>query len=197
MCRGPWRATVHVVAGVGHNWSNWSWTHKPLKPVNFIFQVCIWFFNILNIPCLILLSLQFSSIAQSCLTLWDPMDYSMPGLPVHHQLRGLLKLMSTELVMSSNQLILCCHLLLLPSIFPSITVFSNESVPHIRWPKYWSFTSTSVLPMNTQDQSPLGWTGWISLQSKGLSRVFSNTTVQKHQFFGTQPSSQSNSHIHT
>ena len=57
--------------------------------------------------------------------------------------------------------------------------------------------STSVLPMNTQDSSPLGWTGWISLQSKGLSRVFSNTTVQKHQFFGTQLSSQSNSHIHT
>ena len=57
--------------------------------------------------------------------------------------------------------------------------------------------STSVLPMNTQDWSPLGWTGWISLQSKGLSRVFSNTTVQKHQFFGAQPSSQSNSHIHT
>ena len=56
---------------------------------------------------------------------------------------------------------------------------------------------TSILPMNTQDWSPLGWTGWISLQSKGLSRVFSNTTVQKHQFFGTQPSSQSNSHIHT
>jgi len=57
--------------------------------------------------------------------------------------------------------------------------------------------SASVLPMNTQDWSPLGWTCWISLQSKGLSRVFSNTTVQKHQFFGTQPSSQSNSHIHT
>ena len=57
--------------------------------------------------------------------------------------------------------------------------------------------STSVLQMNTQDWSPLGWTGWTSLQSKGLSRVFSNTTVQKHQFFGTQPSSQSNSHIHT
>ena len=57
--------------------------------------------------------------------------------------------------------------------------------------------SASVPPMNTQDWSPLGWTGWISLQSKGLSRVFSNTTVQKHQFFGTQPSSQSNSHIHT
>ena len=57
--------------------------------------------------------------------------------------------------------------------------------------------ATSVLPVNTQDRSPLGWTGWISLQPKGLSRVFSNTTVQKHQFFSIQPSSQSNSHIHT
>ena len=68
----------------------------------------------------------------------------------------------------------------------SIRVFSNESALHIRWPKYWISASTSVLPMNTQDWSPLGWTDWISLQSKGLSRVFSNTTVQKHQFFGTQ-----------
>ena len=181
MCRGPWRATVHVVAGVGHNWSNWSWTHKPLKPVNFIFQVCIWFFNILNIPCLILLSLQFSSIAQSCLTLWDPMDYSMPGLPVHHQLP---EFTQTHLHWVSDA-IQPPHPLSSPppSIFPSIRVFSNESALHIRWPKYWSFTSTSVLTTNTQDWSPLGWTGWISLQSKGLSRVFSNTTVQKHQFF--------------
>ena len=61
----------------------------------------------------------------------------------------------------------------------------------------WVSASTSVLPMNTQDWSPLGWTGWISVQSKGLSRVFSNTTVQKHQFFSAQLSSQSNSHIHT
>ena len=81
--------------------------------------------------------------------------------------------------------------------FPSIRVFSNESTLRMRWPKYWSFSSSSVLPMNTQDWSPLGWTSWISLQSKGLSRVFSNTTLQKHQFFGSQLSSQSNSHIHT
>ena len=73
-------------------------------------------------------------------------------------------------------------LLLLPSIFPSIRVVSNESALCIRWPKYWSSASTSVLPMNTQDWSPLGWTGCISLQSKGLSGLFSNTTVQKHQF---------------
>ena len=91
-------------------------------------------------------------------------------------------------------LILCHPRLLPPSIFPSIRVFSIESVLHIRWTVS---ASTSVLPMNTQDWSPLGWTGWTSLQSKGLSRVFSNTTVQKHQFFGAQLSSQSNSHIHT
>jgi len=101
--------------------------------------------------------------------------------------RGSPKPMFIESVMSSNHLIICWPLLLLPSIFPSIRVFSNESALHIRWPKYWSFSpSKSVLPMNTQYWSPLGWTGLISLQSKGLSRVFCNTTVQKHPFFGTQ-----------
>ena len=78
--------------------------------------------------------------------------------------------MSIESVMPSNHLILCCPLFLLPSIFPSIRVFSSESVLHMRWPNGVS-ASASVLPMNTQDWSPLGWTGWISLQSKGLSRV--------------------------
>ena len=96
------------------------------------------------------------------------------------------KFMSIESVMPSNHLILCCPFLFLPSIIPSIRVFSNESVLHIRWPKDWVSASTSVLPMNTQDWSPLGWTRWISLQSKGLSGVFSNTTVLKHQFFSTQ-----------
>ena len=96
------------------------------------------------------------------------------------------KPMSIKSVMPSNHVILCRPLLLLSSIFPSIRVFSNESALCTRWPKYWSSASTSVPPMNTQDWSPLGWTGWIALQSKGLSRVFSNTTVQKHQFFGAQ-----------
>ena len=110
---------------------------------------------------------------------------------------SLLKLMSIELVMPSNHLILCCPLLLLPSIFPSIQVFSNKSVLHIRWPNSWSF-SFNISPSNEYSgQISLGWTGLISLKSKGLSRVFSNTTVQKHQFFGAQPSSQSYSHIHT
>ena len=85
------------------------------------------------------------------------------------------KPMSIESVMPSNHLILC-RPLLLPSIFPSISVFSNESALHIWWPKYWSFSFNISPTMNTQDWSPLGWTGWISLQSKGLSRVFSNTT---------------------
>ena len=76
-------------------------------------------------------------------------------------------------------------------------VFSNESVLRIRWPNYWSFSFSISLSMNSQDWFPLEWTHWISLQSKGLWRVFSNTTVQKHQFFGVQPSSQSKFHIHT
>ena len=107
------------------------------------------------------------------------------------------RLMSIESVMPSSHLILCCTPFLLPPIPPSIRLFSNESTLRIRWPKYWSFSLSSVLPMSTQEWSPLGWTGWISLESKGLSRVFSNTTVQKHQFFGAQLSSQSNFHIHT
>ena len=73
-----------------------------------------------------------------------------------------------------------------PQSFLASGFFSNESALHIRWPKYWISASASVLPMNIQDWSPLGWTGWISLQSKGLSRVFSSTTVWKHQFFNTQ-----------
>ena len=96
--------------------------------------------------------------------------------------QSLLKLMSIELVMPSTHLILCRPLLLLPPIPPSIRVFSNESAHHKRRPKYWS-SSFSISPSNEHPGLiSLGWTGWISLQSKGLSRVFSNTTVQKHQF---------------
>ena len=96
------------------------------------------------------------------------------------------KLMAIESVMPSNHLILCHPLLLLPSIFPSIRAFSNESVLLIRWPKYWSFSFNISSSREYSGLISLGWTGWISLQSKGLSRVFSNTTVQKNQFFGTQ-----------
>ena len=120
----------------------------------------------------------------------------LPHLSITNS-QSLLKLMSIELVMSSNHLILCCPLLLLPPIPPSIRVFS---------PMNQFFTSdgqsngasasASAFPMNIQEWFPSEWTGLISLQSKGLSRVF-YTTVQKHQFFGTQPSLYSNSHIHT
>ena len=110
--------------------------------------------------------------------------------------QSLLKLMSMESVMPSSHHVLCCRLLL-PSIFPSIRVFSNESVLLIRWPKYWG-CSFSISPSNEHSGLiSLGWTGWISLKSKGLSRVFCNTTIQNHQFFGTQLSLWSNSHIHT
>ena len=110
---------------------------------------------------------------------------------------NLLKLMSIELVMLSNHLILCCPLLLLPSILPSIRVFSNESIPRIRWPKYWSFSFSISLSSEYSGLILLRLTGWISLQSKRLSKVFSNTTVQKHQFVGAQLSLWFNSHIHT
>ena len=101
--------------------------------------------------------------------------------------RSSLRLMSIESVMPPNHLILCHPFLLLPPIPSSIRVFSNESTLCMRWPKHWSFSFSII---------PLEWTGWLSLNSKGLSRVFSNTTVQKHQFFCAQLSSQSNSHIH-
>ena len=111
--------------------------------------------------------------------------------------QSLLKLMSTESVMPSNHLILCCPLLPLTSIFPSIRVFSTELAFHIRWPKYWSF-SFSTSPSNEHSGLiSLGLTGLISLQSKGLTRVFSSTTVQRHQFFSTRTSLWSNSHICT
>ena len=109
-------------------------------------------------------------------------------MDVHHQSCSLLKLTSAESVMPSNHLIRCCPLLLLPSIFPSIRVFSNESNEFFTsgGQSIGVSTSASVLPMNIQDLFPLGLTDLFSLQSKGLSRVFSNITVQKHQFFCAQ-----------
>ena len=99
-----------------------------------------------------------------------------------------LRLTSIKSVMPSSHLILCRPLLLLPPIPPSIRVFSSESTLRMRWPKYWSFSFSIIPSKEHPGSSPLEWAGWISLQSKGLSRVFSNTTVQNHQFFGAQPS---------
>ena len=110
---------------------------------------------------------------------------------------SLLKLMSLELLMPSNHLILCHPLFLPPSIFPSIRIFSNESVLNIRWPKYWSF-SFSISPSNEYSGLiSLQWASCISLLSKGLTRVISSTTVQKHQPISTQASLWSNSHNHS
>ena len=131
--------------------------------------------------------IQFSSVAQSCLTLCDPMNRSTPGLPVHHQL---LEFTQTHVHRVSDAI--------QPSISSSAVPFSScpqslpasESFPmrqHFAWGGQSTevSASASVLPMNIQDWFPLGWTGWISLLSKGLSRVFSNTTVQMHQFFAS------------
>ena len=142
----------------------------------------------LNCPhfCLVL-DPQFSSV-QSLSRVWlfvTPWTAARQASLSITSSQSLLKLMSIESVMPSNHLILCHPLLLLPSVFPSIKVFSNQSVLHIRWPEYWSMNEWIFITMNIQDWFPLGLTGWISWQFKGLSRVFSNTTVQKHQFFST------------
>ena len=129
-------------------------------------------------------SVQFShSVVSDSVTPWTVASQASLSITTSW---SFLKLTSIELVMPSNHLILCCHLLVLPSIFASIRIFSNESTLCIRWPKYWSF-SFSISPAN-ENSGLISFRvdSWISLQSKGLSRVFSNTTVQKHQFFGTQ-----------
>ena len=109
---------------------------------------------------------------------------------------SLLKLMSTESFMPSNHLILCHPLLLTPSIFPSIRVFSNESALHIRWPKFWNF-SFSITPSNEYSEFNSFRTDWFNLLAvQGTIRVFSRTTAQNHQFFGAHPSLRPNSHIH-
>ena len=142
--------------------------------------------------------IQFSSVAQSCLTLCNPMNRSMPGLPVHHQLSEFTQTRGhrvSDAIQPSHPLSSPSPPAPNPSQHQSLFQWVNSS--HEVAKVLGVSALASVLPVNTQDWSPLGWTGWISLQSKGLSRVFSNTTVQKHQFFGTQLSSQSNSHIHT
>ena len=130
-------------------------------------------------------SLQFNSVAQLCPTLCDPMELSTPGLPVLHQLPESTQTHVHESVMPSSHLILC-RPLLLASIFPSIRVFSNESPLRIRWSKYWSF-SFNISPSNELSGLIFFRMDWLDLlASKGLLRVFSNTTDQKHQLFGTQ-----------
>ena len=136
------------------------------------------------------------SFIKSCLTLCDLMDCIAQQAPLSswNFSLSLLKFMTIELEMPSNHLILCCPLLLFPSVFPSINVFSNVAAVHIRWPKYWSFRVS--LSNNYSGWFPLWLTGLIFLQCKGFWRVFSSI-IQKHQFFSAQSSLWSNSHIHT
>ena len=141
--------------------------------------------------------LQIRSVPQSCPTLCTPMNCSTPGLPVHHQL---LEFTQTHVHRVSDAIQPSHPLLSLSPLAPNPS--QHQSFPMSQL-FAWGGQSTGVsasasfLPKKSQDWSPSEWTGWISLHSKGLSRVFSNTTVQKHQFFGAQPSSQFNSHIHT
>ena len=142
-------------------------------------------------------SVQFSSVAQCCLTLCDPMDSSTPGLPVHHQV---LEFTQTHVhwvgdaIQTSHPLIPLSSRL---QSFPASGSFQRSQFFISGGQSIGVSASASVLPMNIQDWFILGWTGWISLQSKGLSRVFFNTTVQRHQFFSAQLSLQYNSHIRT
>ena len=134
----------------------------------------------------------FSLVTQLCLTLCDSMKCSTPGLPQSPP-----KSMSIESMMPFNHLILCHPLVLCLQSFPASRSFQMSQFFASGGQSIRASASSLVLPRSIKDWFPLGLTGWISFQSKGLSRVFSNTTVQKHQFFGTQPSSQSNSRIHT
>ena len=137
------------------------------------------------------------SVTQLCPTLWTPWTAARKDSLFITNSWSLHKLGSIELVMPSNHLIPCWPLLLPPSIFPSITVFSSKSVLRIRWAKFWSF-SLNISPSNEYSVLiSFRITGWISLKSKGLSKLLSNTRIQKHQFFSTQLSLWSNSHIHT
>ena len=156
-------------------------SHPHCYPL--VCSLCLW-------VCFCLVTVQFSrSVVSNSLWL---MDCSTPGLPVHHQLLELAQI-HVHPTISSSVIAFSSRLQSFPAsgYFPVSQFFASGG---------WSIgisASASVLPVNIQDWFPFGWTGWISLQSKGLSRVFSNTTVQKHHFFGTQLSWRSNSHIHT
>ena len=136
--------------------------------------------------------IQFSSFAQSSPTLCDPMDSSTPGLPVHHQFPKPAQTQSIKSVMPSNHLIFCCPLILLPSIFPNIMVFSNESVLHIRWPKYWSF---SISPSNEYSGLISFRIDWFNLLSvRGILKsllqhhILEASILQYSAFFMVQSS---------
>ena len=168
------------------HWNTWR---KNEKGKNGQFW-CYHIWRVLN-------SVQFSSVAQLCPTICDPMHRSTPGLPFHHQLPEFTQIHAHQVgdaIQPSHPLVVLSSC---PQSLPAWGSFPMSQLFTWGGQSTGVSASASVLPMNTHDCSPIGWTGWISLQSKGLSRVFSNTIVQKHQFFGTPLSSQFNSHIHT
>ena len=196
--REAWCASVHGVTKSWTQLSNWtttSWTPTIIfrgsifcYTSTYEFETAVFYEFILPGPWGSLLFKQFSSIQLlSCVQLFmTPWTAACQASLSITNSRSSLKLMSIESVMPSNCLILCHPLLLLPSIFPSIRVFSNESVLRIRWPKDWSLSFS-----NSPSNEYLGLISfrmdWLELLAvQGLSRVFSNTTVQKHQFFSAQ-----------
>ena len=168
---------VHFMDDLGKRLVATKWCHflKPRKLQGWMMPLCIHnvdFSSVQSVSHVLLFGTPWTAAHQASLSITNSLS--------------LLKLISINSVMPSNHLILCCPLLLLPSIFPSIRVFSNESLLHIRWPKYWSF-SFSISPSSEYSGLISFRIHWlISVLSKGLSRVFSNTTVQKHQILGAQ-----------
>ena len=154
----------------------WVWSRKPNLQFGFRASFCILWNQVISCCCC-------CSVNKLCPILCNPKDSSIPGFPVLYYLWSLLKLMLIDLAMPSNHLILCHSPLLMPSIFPSIRVFSSESVLNIRRPNIRASASTSITPMNIQSWFPLRLIDLISTLSKGLSSVFSSTTIWKHQFF--------------
>ena len=180
LLREVWCAAVHRVTKSQTRLSNWATaaTTKATRELDFNpltgLATCSkvrWHSSVQLLSCVRLFVTPWTAAHQASLSITNS--------------QCVLKLVSILSVMQSNHLILC-RPLLPPSIFPTIRVFSNESALHIGGQRIGVSASASVLPMSIQDWFPLGLTGWVSLLSKGFSRVFSNTTVQKHQFFGTQ-----------
>ena len=200
VCVCPWSHTWGKLQH--HNWNKQDNYHSPPMEIGkqrISFRNMNWKQNITLLPSESIIHPQFSSVhllshVQLFATPW--ITARQASLSITNS-RSSPKPMSIESVMPSNYLILHCLLLLLPSIFPSIRVFTNESALCIRWPKYWSFSFNISSSNEYSGLISFRIDSWISSLPKGLSRVFSNTTVQKHQFFSAQPSSQSNSHIHT
>ena len=190
-------ASASVLPMNTQNWSPLGWTGWILAVQGTLKSLLQHHSSKASILCCFGTMFQFSSVAQSCLTLCNPMNHSTPGLPSITNSWSLPKLMSIESVMPSSHLILCRPLLLLPPIPPSIRVFSTESTLRMMWPKYWSF-SFSIRPSNEHPGLVSFRMNWLDLLAvQGTLKSFLNTTVQKHQFFSAQLSSQSNSHIRT